>query len=165
MAELNQVVEVSLNSVVGLTTPKTIKLKGMIGATHNFISLDLVNRIQIPVVKTEVYEVTMGTVTAVCGEGLCRGVILHLQGIDIVEEFLPLGLGCYDLILGIQWLETLGMTHTNWKTQVMKFQLGNESVTMRRDPSLGKTLVSLNAMMRTIKHEGEFWWSLINWSV
>ncbi|KAH9650018.1 hypothetical protein KPL70_026202 [Citrus sinensis] len=164
-AEINQVVEVSLNSVVGLTTPKTMKLKGIIGeqevvvlidsgATHNFISLDLVSKMQIPIVKTGAYGVTMGTGAAVKGEGLCRGVTIHLHGIDIVEEFLPLGLGSSDVILGVQWLETLGMTHTNWKTQVMKFMVGNESVTLRGDLSLGKTLVSLKAMMRTIKHEG-----------
>lgn len=163
--EINQVVEVSLNSVVGLTTPKTMKLKGTIGeqevvvlidsgATHNFISLDLVSKMQIPIVKTGAYGVTMGTGAAVKGEGLCRGVTIHLQGIGIVEEFLPLGLGSSDVILGVQWLETLGMTHTNWKTQVMKFMVGNESVTLRGDLSLGKTLVSLKAMMRTIKHEG-----------
>ncbi|KAL5542906.1 hypothetical protein UlMin_010616 [Ulmus minor] len=154
MAEINQLVEVSLNSVVGLTTPKTMKLKGTIGeqevvvlidsgATHNFISLDLVSKIQIPIVKTGAYGVTMGTGAAVRGEGLY-----------IVDEFLPLGLGSSEAILGVQWLETLGMTRTNWKTQVMKFMLGNESVTLRGDPSLGKTLVSLKAMMRTIKHEG-----------
>ena len=31
VAELNQVIEVSLNSVVGLTNPKTMKVRGMIG--------------------------------------------------------------------------------------------------------------------------------------
>lgn len=56
------------------------------------------------------------------------------------------------MILGIQWLETYGI-HTNWKTQVMKFSLGKEMITLRGDPSLGKTLISLKAMMRTIKHE------------
>ena len=84
-AELTHMVEVSLNSVVGVTTPKTMKLKLMIGeqevvvlidpgATHNFISLYLVNRIQLPVEKNEAYGVTMGTVTAVRGEGLCLAV-------------------------------------------------------------------------------------------
>ena len=56
MAKIFQVVEVSLNSVVGLTTPKTMKLKGHIreqevvilidpGPTHNFMSLELVKRL------------------------------------------------------------------------------------------------------------------------
>ena len=73
----------------------------------------------------------MGTRDSIRGEGICKGITLYLQGIDIVEDFLPLGLGSSDIILGIQWLATLGMTHTNWKLQVMKFQLGNETVTLR----------------------------------
>ena len=52
-AKLKQAVKVSLNSVVGLTNPKTMKLKGLIGnqevvaltnpgVTHNIISVDVV---------------------------------------------------------------------------------------------------------------------------
>ncbi|KAF8398742.1 hypothetical protein HHK36_014600 [Tetracentron sinense] len=77
-AEITQVVEVSLNSVVGL---KTMKLKGVIGeqevvvlidpgATHNFISLELVKRLQLPIAKIEAYGVTMGTGNAVRGAGI-----------------------------------------------------------------------------------------------
>lgn len=55
--------EVSLNSVLGLTSPKTFKMKGSVlghdvvvmvdpGATHNFISLSTVEKIGIPVVST-----------------------------------------------------------------------------------------------------------------
>ncbi|TXG60604.1 hypothetical protein EZV62_015177 [Acer yangbiense] len=165
ISKFTEAVEVSLNSVVGLTTPKTMKMKGIVcqqqvvilidpGATHNFISANLVQKLKLPITRIEAYGVTMGTGDSVRGEGICKGVTLHLQGINIVEDFLPLGLGSSDVILGIQWLATLGMTHTNWKLQVMKFQLGNESVTLRSDPSLKKTLVSLKAMMRTCKHEG-----------
>ena len=67
--------------------------------------------------QTESYGVTMGTEDSVKSEGLCKEVRLQLQGIEIVKDFLPLRLGSSDVILGVQWLETLGMTHTNWKTQ------------------------------------------------
>lgn len=46
-----------------------------------------------------------------------------------------------------------GTTQTNWKTKLMKFRQGNQTITLRGDPSLGITLVSLKAMQRTIKHE------------
>ena len=36
----------------------------------------------------------------------------------------------------------------------MKFRLGSEIITLCGDPSLGKTLVLLKAMMQTIKQEG-----------
>ena len=111
--------EVSLNSVVGLTSPKTMKLLGTVlnrevvvlvdsGATHNFITADLVQELQLPVSQTEHYGVQMGTGQAVQGAGVCRAVPLMLQELAIIADFSPLPLGSTDVILGMQWLETLG---------------------------------------------------------
>lgn len=82
-------------------------------------------------------------------------VVLELQGVTVVEDFLPLQLGNSDLILGIQWLEKLGTMSTNWKTQTIKFQLRGEQVVLKGDPSLGRTLISLKAMLKTLKGEGD----------
>ena len=97
----------------------------------------------------------MGTRDSVFGEGMCKGIDLHLQGVEIVDDFLPLSLGNSNVILGIQWLETLGMTLTNWQQQVMKFQMGNKTMTLCGDPSLGKTMVSRKTMIKTLRHEGK----------
>ena len=108
----------SLNSVAGLTMPRTMKMKGMIGAqvevclidlgaTHNFVSTEIVSKMNLLVTKTGAYGVTMGTGDSVKGEGLCCSVAQHLQGIDIVNDFLSLRLGSSDVILGVQWLESL----------------------------------------------------------
>ena len=35
----------------------------------------------------------MGTRLPVNGEGICKGVVLQLQNIDVVEDYLPLKLG------------------------------------------------------------------------
>lgn len=78
--------------------------------------------------------VTVGSGNSMQGEGLRQGINLHLQGINITDDFLPLGLITVDAILGIQWFEALEMTHMKWKTQLMKFNLGKEIIT-RRDPS------------------------------
>ena len=59
-------VGLSLSSVVGLTSPKIMKLQGAIGeqpvvilidsgATHNFISLGLVQKMAIPIEITKTY--------------------------------------------------------------------------------------------------------------
>lgn len=72
--------EISLNSVMGITSPKTLKLLGQIedqavvvmidlGATHNFISKDVVNRIGIPVTPSKSFGVSLGTGDSVQGEG------------------------------------------------------------------------------------------------
>ncbi|KDO38385.1 hypothetical protein CISIN_1g045527mg, partial [Citrus sinensis] len=132
----NQVVEVSLNSVVGLTSPKTLKLASEInnkkvvvltdsGASHNFISNEVVLVLKLPITNTEPYGVILRTGSATKAQGICRGVGLILQGVEIVEDFLPLDLGITDIIMGIHWLKTLGATHINWKTHSMKFNTRN----------------------------------------
>lgn len=154
--------EVSLNSVMGITSPKTLKMLGVIQgqevvimvdpwATHNFISTDLVDKLQLPLTHTKAFAVSLGTGEAVQGREECKGVVIEVQGITVMEDFLPLQLGNSDLILGIQWLEKLGRMTTNWKTQ--KFQVGPDSVTLKGNSSLGRSRISLKAMLKVLTKE------------
>lgn len=106
--------------MVGLTTLGTMKMTGKLGsravmvlvdcgATHNFLSLELVNELELPITSTTNYGVVMGTGESVKGKGICKGVVLEIQNIQAVEDFLPLELGSTDVILGMQWLGELGM--------------------------------------------------------
>lgn len=115
---------------MGLTDPKTLKLKGTLenievvvlidlGATHNFLSLKAIQKIHIRVTPTIEVGVSLGTGRAVSGHGRCERVLLQIQGLDIMEDFLTLTLGNSDVILVIQWLEKLRAVTTNWKTQLM----------------------------------------------
>ncbi|XP_074356051.1 uncharacterized protein LOC141695725 [Apium graveolens] len=107
--------EVSLNSVIGLSNPKTRNLKGLLGdhevivmidpgATHNFISFETVTRAGVLVTKSGSFGVSLGNGEPIKGEAVCKEVMLQLDGgVEIVEDFLPLTLGSSDIILGIQW--------------------------------------------------------------
>lgn len=112
-------VELSMNSVVGLTSPKTMKVRGTVkgqdvvvlidsGATDNFMSWELIKELKPPVTETDGYKVQVGTGRAVNGIGKCRGVVLQLQSLVVVQDYLPIEMGSSDIILGIQWLTTLG---------------------------------------------------------
>lgn len=164
--EALQGVELSLNSVVGLAEPKTLRLRGEIlgvlvvvlidcGATHNFVSTDLVKKLRLPVTDTTDYGVIIGSGEKVKGSGICKGVVLYLQDLTVVEEFLPLQLGSLDVILGVKWLSTLGVTHNDWKRLTMSFELGGQIVVLKGDPSLNKALVSMKSMVKTISQEKE----------
>ena len=157
--------EISFNSVMGFTSPRTLKMLGYImgkevvvmidpGATHNFISREVVETLGVPLFPTKSFGVSLGTGESVQGTGLCKEVSLQLPGMVIIEDFLPLPLGNSDVILGVQWLEKLGTIMTNWKTQILKFQLGSKHITLKGDPSLGRTKISLKAMIRTLQKEG-----------
>lgn len=67
--------------------------------------------------------------------------------------FFSFEVGSSDVIMGFMWLEMLGPLTTNWKQQVMKFSEGKQEVVLTRDRSLGKRVVSLKSMIRTIRKE------------
>ncbi|XP_022848903.1 uncharacterized protein LOC111371244 [Olea europaea var. sylvestris] len=163
--EVGEVVELSINSVVGLNAPKSMKLKGTIcghsvivlidcGATHNFISVDLAAQLQIPTVPTHGYGIIMGTGSAVRGCGVCKGVVISLPSIEVVDDFLPLKLGCTDVILGMKWLETVGKMQVDWGNLTMKIKVGGQVVTLQGDVSLQKAQGSVKAMVKAFK-EGD----------
>ena len=109
------------------------------GATHNFIPTELVRHLALLREETTGYGVVMGTGMAMQGVGICKGVKLNLQNLQIIEDFLPLDLGSSDVILGMKWLAAIGKMNVDWKALTMKFQIGGIIVTLQGDPSLSKT--------------------------
>lgn len=133
------------------------------GATHNFVALEKVTALGLPITESGSFGVSLGNGETVKGNGVCKGVMLQLEGCVIIQEdFLPLSLGSSDVILGIQWLEQLGDVITNWKSQVMRFQMGKNTVTLVGDPTLVRSQISLKAMIRTLRKEKQGYWVEIN---
>ena len=161
-----EVAEISISSIMGISSSRTIKLRGTLqrkevvvlidsGATHNFVSSALVEQLKLEPDKTRGYSVlTAGGVTFK-GAGMCSNLELELQGCTITSSFLPLELGSADVILGIQWLETLGNMKVNWKLQVLRFKIGAHKHVLQGDPSLFCSPVSLKSMMKTLQNDGE----------
>ena len=56
-----------------------------------------------------------------------------------------------DVILGMQWLHTLGVTEVDWRKLTLTFIQNGKKVVLRGDPSLTKARVSLKHMMKTWK--------------
>lgn len=119
LEEPEEKVELALRSVLGFSTPGTMKLKGRIGerevvvlidcgATHNFIHRQLVDKLNIPVTNTTHYGIVIGNRSAIQGKGVCKEVIIELLGVTVMENFLPIDLGRIDVILGMSWLHTIG---------------------------------------------------------
>ncbi|TYK03666.1 general transcription factor 3C polypeptide 3 isoform X1 [Cucumis melo var. makuwa] len=153
-------IELSINSVVGLTNPGTMKVKDedvvvliYYGATHNFISEKLVTNLNLPLKATTNYGVILGSGATIKEKGICGKVEVLLGDWKVADSFLPLELGGVDIILDMQWLHSLGATEVDWKHLVMSFQHGGRKVKIHGDPSLTKKGVSLKSMMKT--WEGE----------
>ncbi|KAL0539536.1 hypothetical protein IC582_023751 [Cucumis melo] len=156
---VNTVVELSINSVVGLTNPRTMKVRGKLqgeeivvlidcGATHNFISEKLVKEKKLHTKETTHYGVILGSGTMIKGKGVCENVELLLNEWKVKTDFLPLELGGVDAILGMQWLYSFSVTETDWRNLTMTFFHEGQKIIIKGDPSLTKTRVGLKSMMK-----------------
>ncbi|KAL4032435.1 hypothetical protein IC575_005508 [Cucumis melo] len=152
-------VELSINSVVGLNDLGTMKVRGKLqgedviilidcGATHNFVSEKLVKKLHIPTKKTAHYGVILGSGAAVQGKGVCEDLEVQLKNWTVKKDFLPLELGGVDVILGMQWLYSLGVTTVDWKNLSLTFSFNGKHVSIKGDPSLTKARVNLKNMIK-----------------
>lgn len=81
--------EISLNSVVGLTSPNTFKLKGEVngkevivmidpGATHNFISTRAIEALGVECSGVRPFDVSLGTGETINSKGECKSVVVQI---------------------------------------------------------------------------------------
>lgn len=101
------------------------------------------------------YGIIMGSDEYIKGKGICRGVVVGMQGLTIVEDFLPLKLGCTDMVLGMQWLGSLGSIEINWRLLPMMFRMGDTITSPKGDHELNKAGVSLKTMMKASQLESQ----------
>ncbi|CAH1433964.1 unnamed protein product [Lactuca virosa] len=158
--------EVSLNAINGLTPPRTMKVRGDVGglevivlidsgATHNFLSTRIISQLGITLGGDRSVGVKMGNGLMVRSQGVCRGVVLNLPEVQVVSDFLPFDIGGSDIILGIQWLRTLGDMTVNWEELWMQYWDGDRLVRIVGDPTLSKSLASCKTLCKMLQQEVE----------
>ena len=116
---------VSCNSVHGLSKRSTMKLRGKIrdrdvvilidpGATHSFICEKLAVELSLPLSPMPSYHIVLGDGPVVVGKGKYTEVPVITLGIMIIDEFLLLALTSIHVIMGKQWLDTIGWVHQHF---------------------------------------------------
>ena len=97
---MEEVAKLSLNSVVSISTPKTMKLKGKIGhqeviilincgATHNFISNKVVQQLGPPLDATKGFGVLLDTGLAIRRTGRVEGLFSPYKILKLWKIFYP----------------------------------------------------------------------------
>ncbi|XP_024027268.1 uncharacterized protein LOC112093319 [Morus notabilis] len=157
---LNVKVDLSLNSMRGMSSSNTRKLRGWIGgreivalvdsgATHSFISKLVVKELHLPMDSTVSNNILVGNGMCVKQTGVCWGVRVWIQGHLVEENFFSFELGGADLVLWVSWLNTLGKVRADWSKFVMKFRAGPTWVVWRGDPSLCYAPTKMHSFVRT----------------
>ncbi|MCI07756.1 RNA-directed DNA polymerase (Reverse transcriptase), partial [Trifolium medium] len=121
------------------------------GATHNFISQKLVHHMDWPVETTAQMNVKLGNGLQVATQGVCRKVEMCIGDFKLKPEMHLFELGGIDVVLGIEWLKTLGDTITNWKQQTMSFWQDKKWITLQGTGGCRQLTASLQSILSKVR--------------
>ncbi|KAL4296177.1 hypothetical protein GQ457_12G019000 [Hibiscus cannabinus] len=98
------------------------------GSTHNFLSLGVVKASGLVVEKRHQLKVTIADGSSIHTQGICREVQWESQGHFFHTDFLVLPLKGCDIVLGVQWLASLGSIQCDFSTLNMNFEYSGKMV-------------------------------------
>ncbi|KAJ8898712.1 hypothetical protein K2173_004846 [Erythroxylum novogranatense] len=114
-----EVPAISLHAIAGFEGPETIQLGGKmgksmgtilvdLGSTHNFVSERFAKKTGIESTNGKKLKVQVASGEELTSSGKCVQTQIIIQGVPIYVDLYILPLEGYDVVLGTQWLRTLG---------------------------------------------------------
>jgi len=93
------------------------------GSTHNFMDPSIQQRAHLHLQSTTGLLVRVANGDSLCSTGKCVDITFHIQGNTYHTDFYVLTLGGCDIVLGVQWLSTLGLILWAFVKLRMEFNL------------------------------------------
>ena len=90
----------------------------------------ILSRLHLPIDPTVSFEVKVANGDTIMTKGSCLDVKVVMQGYNFVVDLNVLPLGDCELVLGTQWLRTLGLIQWDFLTMSMQFQHFGKSITL-----------------------------------
>ncbi|XP_059456454.1 uncharacterized protein LOC132186493 [Corylus avellana] len=134
--------ETSLHAITGSQHPKTMRLVGWIGtlkimilvdsgSTHNFVDSSICKKISMSICREQRIKVKVANGEEILSEGKCTNLTVQLKEFSFLTEAFVIMLAGCDMVLGIQWLVTLGSITWNFKDLTMEFTLGQKVILLQ----------------------------------
>jgi hypothetical protein len=112
---------ISLHALTGIqsSVARTMQLKVVVngatltalldsGSTHNFLDADVAARIGVTFLDRPGLRVAVANGDRLVSSGCCCGLPVQVGGEIFSVDCYGLQLGSFDMVLGVQWLESLG---------------------------------------------------------
>lgn len=137
--------QISLHALMSHSVPRTLRVLGQIhqspvailidsGSTHNFLPDRVVKQLGLPTQPAPSFRVLVGNDEVLRCTTMCTQVQLHMGQHTFTVDLFVLPLSGAELVLGVQWLETLGPIVTDFKKLTMSFNKDGETVLLTGAP-------------------------------
>jgi hypothetical protein len=118
---------ISLHTLTGFLTPQTIKLIGYIkhrkviilvdnGSTHNFIHHRIAHETNCYIRVVNNFQIM------IANGGQCENVRLQIGHYQLKSHMFSIDMGGCDIVLGVEWIQTLGPILMDFKELTMQFE-------------------------------------------
>ncbi|VFQ64465.1 unnamed protein product [Cuscuta campestris] len=134
----------SILSLAGSPSPRSLKVAGSVhnnavqvlldsGSTHNFIHPSVAERLALVLHPVTPFRVYVGHGDSLCCSYSCPQTPLLLQGNLFSIDLYLLDIHGPDIVLGVQWLQTLGKVTHDYAKMTMEFTWQGSTITLCGD--------------------------------
>ncbi|MCH83985.1 Ty3/gypsy retrotransposon protein, partial [Trifolium medium] len=154
--------QLSLHALTGLPSYQTMKICGShnqktlqilldSGSTHNFLDLEVAKKLGCKLEPVPPMIVTAGGGNKLHAPFVCRNFSCQIQQTTFVADVVVLPLGCYDLILGIPFLKSLGPILWDFNALQMEFKFNGKRFVLRGAKQNSIKVVSNKSFNQTLQ--------------
>jgi hypothetical protein len=126
---------ISLNALTGFSAPQTLKLIGYIkqrkviilvdsGSTHNFIHRRIAQETHCYIHAVNNFQIMIANGGSMKCGGRCENVHLQIGDYHLKSHMFAIDMGGCDIVLGADWLRTLGPILMDFQNLTMQFDQG-----------------------------------------
>jgi hypothetical protein len=121
---------ISCHALSGFMAPQTLKVVGFLkkqkvtvlidsGSTHNFINKKLATCLNCFIYPAPEFQVLIADGGTVSCSGKCHSIKLSMGDYQLDTPMYAISMGAADIVLGVQWLTTLGTIEMNFQELFM----------------------------------------------
>ncbi|XP_006606822.1 uncharacterized protein [Glycine max] len=152
---------ISLHAMAGVPATDTFRLYGLInntrvtilvdsGSTLNFVQPRVAKFLNLPLLDTLPLRVMVGNGSVLDCQQMIPDAMILIQDHNFMVTLRILPLSGADVILGVEWLRTLGPVITDYTDFTMKFTLFGRPIHLRADVQVDTNPVSAHQVKRLI---------------
>nr|GMD34100.1 Transposon Ty3-G Gag-Pol polyprotein [Ipomoea batatas] len=146
-----------LNTMTGSGNPRSLRLVGKIkhspclvlidsGSTHNFINPDIVEKLKLPTKAIKPFKVYIGNGDTLGCQHVCPNVEICMRGNSFTVDLQVLSIVGPDVVLGVQWLQSLGSVTHDYTAMTMSFRMGSTPITIKGESVLNNQPISFHQL-------------------
>lgn len=158
---------ISLHALAGISSPQTLKIRGFIkhhpvvvlidsGSTHNFIHQRVTEAVHCFVRAVSNFQVQIADGGTMKCKRRCENVKLQMGDYQLKTHMFAIHMSECDIVLGAEWLHTLGPIKMDFQELYMSFKKNNHTHTLHGLQARAPSIINSHRMEKLLKkgHHG-----------